>query len=354
MTINNKKAAFEFSLKKLVVLVLILIVLVIVFMSIFKPGIWDWIVNLPGYEYEGDRDETVVVDSEKEYLCLFNVAKIIGGGYSSDEIKFCEDEACSKLKDSKVIIDWDKPGISGEIEIDQNINEVIGKMEDQKIIIFSDIFKGRGIYEDVKGDLPSYEYLIKLDGAYFSEVSGNLICRPEKAEYDSESKKLIKEYEENRCVVDENCKITGEECFCYGKIILNSLKQYGAKQKYEVCNPDFYCYEEGDGCSKTSDERKCLGNLVTVFLIKRYQALDYIYQAAIRTDYYLEKDGDDYIIKRSDAFFDNTVGKISMNPLSSLYGKAIISQGYKNDKYLNELSGLEYEDIGKKFIREEK
>jgi len=166
----NKRGSEDFTWKELVTMILVILVLAIVLMFIFTPYILDYLRNLPGYKYEGDKPEDVELVDEEEFMTAFRVAKILDGS----KIQFCEKGDCNKLIDSNLY--WDGSVNEAEIKVHQDdwfdFDETIGEASRHKITLLSDILAKRGdLYSEVKKDLPDSYYLVNLNGAaYYSGI----------------------------------------------------------------------------------------------------------------------------------------------------------------------------------------
>lgn len=177
LILRNKKNKKGMTQEAIVGTIIIVLVLALILSFLFRASILNWIYNLPSYDTPKEDEEidlTNVEDQSSEGICPFMVARIING----EEISFCKDfeKSCVEKISSKLLWKEKKDGV--KIEVDQIFNNVIGDIQNKKIIIYPEILNEDGsLYREVKNDLPDYKYLINLNGAYY--LKGNFICRDE-------------------------------------------------------------------------------------------------------------------------------------------------------------------------------
>jgi len=160
-------------------LILLVLVVLVALFFLFGNNISDWIVNLPGYEYDYGDDELDMSELPEDYLIqlnYFKVATIVDG----TKVKFCTSGDCSKLRNSKLY--WEGGEKIGKIYVVQNglagvdmfdLDNEIAVVKDRVIIIDKNIISGRGrLYLEVKRDLPVRYDLLNLNNAIY--ISGTI------------------------------------------------------------------------------------------------------------------------------------------------------------------------------------
>jgi hypothetical protein len=169
---KNRKAQ-TLAINKIIVLVLILLVVVLVLIAVFKLDIQKWLNFLPSF---GTQERTNYVDK-----CPVKIAEIKDG-----MIFFCNQETNVCDISSKLQVDGKK------IQVDYAIDEDIGQITMNLIIIFEDIIRRESkLYSSVAKDLPDYYYILNLNGAYLhskTEICRDEIMHEEKIEYSPEEK----------------------------------------------------------------------------------------------------------------------------------------------------------------------
>lgn len=177
------------GIRELIYIILGIIILVGVILVATQPWILDWIKQLPSYQSSGDKDKEIdastLTDSQREELCPVKVARGVQGEIIKKcrETKSCQDNS---LSDTKLL--WKGSYSSGNIEVDQWVNDAIGDIQGGRIRIYPEVFEGKGVYAKVAGDLPDYEFVANLNGAYYG--FGNFMCRKEKISVEENRKSL--------------------------------------------------------------------------------------------------------------------------------------------------------------------
>jgi len=204
-----------FVSENLVIIILVILVLVAILVLIFRVQILDYIRNLPGYSYEGDKEKEISGEHEvTSAVCPVNVAKIV----KSDKIYKCGDKACyeSMLVGTNLL--WKGSAIEAKIKVYQkgiDIDDQIGEVSGGKISLSSEVVGGYGnLFFEVKDDIPDYEFLLNLNGATYSY--NNIICRDEKISLEKVQRKVKKitvegfnyYYDTNNLIKNKNLQLT--------------------------------------------------------------------------------------------------------------------------------------------------
>lgn len=185
-----------FVQEHLITIILALIVIAVLLIIIFRVQILDYIRNLPGYSYEGDKEKEIGGEHEEtSAACPVNVAKIV----KSDKVYKCGDKACYESMLIGTNLLWKGSVIEAEIKVYQttwgndrlNLDEQIGGVSGGKISLSSEILAGYGkLFFTVKNELPDYEFLLNLNGARYGY--NNIICRNEKISLEKVQRKIKK------------------------------------------------------------------------------------------------------------------------------------------------------------------
>jgi len=161
--LRDKKAA-ELQMKKIITIILVILVLVVLLIAVFGFGIPNLFKDLFP-DFLGLDNQYIYADK-----CPVKIAQII----NEEKIKFCLDDECKQLLDTKILID------DNEIEIDQKINDEIGQITRGVLILNREIREREGVsYSKVAQDLPDFYYILNLHNSYLynDKVS---ICRNER------------------------------------------------------------------------------------------------------------------------------------------------------------------------------
>ena len=175
--LKNKKAEQGLVTSKLVVLVLVVLVVLATFIFLFRSNLLDFFQNLPGFSSDPGKTNPQFIDR-----CPIKFAEV-----KDKEISFCNNADCSSKISSKLLIKGDQVMVYYTFS-----NTKIGQITRNLIVLDSSIISREGeLYGSVGRDLPDYNLLQNLNGAYMH--SATEICRDEpfKSAIDSSSLKKI-------------------------------------------------------------------------------------------------------------------------------------------------------------------
>ena len=166
--IRNRKGA-GLPIRKTIATVIVILAVGMVIYAAVQFGLIDIVKNVfPQFkqEFGGGGDDEFVFEG----ICTFKVAKILDDEY----IHFCRGDECESTEKSLLFIS------GSDLWVDQNVNDKIGGITTRggRVSISSVVIGGAGgVYEEVENDLPSYEDLLNLNGAFVSETE---VCRDTK------------------------------------------------------------------------------------------------------------------------------------------------------------------------------
>lgn len=166
----NKKG--EMSTEQIISIVLVLFLIIGFIVVVSDPNLRIGLRNLlPKYQY--DETDRVIDDVSRDFSSVGNICQIKVGVISVEKIRFCADDDCKELINSNLL--WEVNSGEGRIMLDLWFNKQIGVVKGNKIILDSSYLSGRE-FERYRKDLPSPEYLARLDGAQYIKLN-NLICK---------------------------------------------------------------------------------------------------------------------------------------------------------------------------------
>lgn len=174
----NKRAEQE-TMRNIIIAVVAFVVLVLILFLIFRSQILDYVRNLPGYSTnQTDRviDATSKLDNLKSSLgCGKNTVGTIKS--ISSERNFIVDWVSSSAY--RVYIGTSSTELliynSGSLELDENINEKVGQVDDGGVIRIDSNWINDDILRGNHPTIPSAGKLRVIDGAYLTK--DNKICR---------------------------------------------------------------------------------------------------------------------------------------------------------------------------------
>lgn len=179
MKTKNKKAAESLAVNKLIVLILALIAVIVVIIFIFKPSIWEFVKNLPGYTY--NDSDTLITNFTADELAGLGCSKLVGqigqasGLFGSKALRFIY------IGDLQTSLYYNEK--TKEIILRYYASDVkVGVFKDDKIEIYDNFLNEDSVEfikytEDIRGSgLPDISEINLLNGA---KMIGSLLCKSE-------------------------------------------------------------------------------------------------------------------------------------------------------------------------------
>ena len=181
----NKKGA-SLTIKQIIFFIIGLIVLAAILMVIFKPSLWEWVRNLPSYEYDDTDKEINYSEMSPDQLlklgCTERVARIGGKDVKTpfnDMRELFMYEGLEKKKIEGVFVDVDDR-YNYYIKIIKGKNIVIGEVKNEIVEIDKRMIEN--YYSDETTDKRLREVILledlkKLDGSHL--LGTRLLCKTE-------------------------------------------------------------------------------------------------------------------------------------------------------------------------------
>ncbi|MFW5846801.1 MAG: hypothetical protein ACOCUU_01455 [Nanoarchaeota archaeon] len=246
--------------------IIVFIILGVTILWMINAGnINKWLKILP--QYDAPESETLDFTKLSEAQIRSICPEVVGYVSKSrkNKISFIEDpeEDVSKLSNYPFKSELEFNAKKGIIEIDDAYwinpmtkDTILAEITDKDIEVGKWIFNPEYESDFSKkdywglGDYDTFnEKLRQLDGAYKLPGEGVLICRIEESEFSKKIKEQLKEYENKKCQVDEDYKVTSSgECYCLDSQSGDLIDKGEIKLQDFTCNQGAYCYDGFVGC----------------------------------------------------------------------------------------------------------
>jgi hypothetical protein len=206
---GKKNRAESLVSMKLIIIILCIVVLLFVAYAITRPGIIDWLKNLPGYSYN-DSDK-LIENLNPDQLSAIGCFKLIG------RLRPSEKESLIYAAISPISIGGVKTNLhlvdeTKEIMLRYKGSDInVGSLVDNRVKISSNFLKESDDYLRYKYDssgegLPSLDDLNLLQDSQYLKTGGYFCKNQDQVE-------LVKQ--EKQCI--ENCNLYGGSCKTEGK-----------------------------------------------------------------------------------------------------------------------------------------